>query len=332
MKTISPKQSAICKNEVEKLRAFIRMQGLSIETEEAYCRQARRYMTFICEKEWKPDTTSEAKAEAFLTAEAQRDISASTQNGAFHALCYYYKHIRKAELVGVDALRAKVGERVRHAPSKEDTRKILMAVSDSGGYPTRLVCLLLYGCGLRVTECVSIRIKDLDLDGAKLTIVQGKGKKDRFINIPHSLIPALRIQVQAAEATYARSKAMGVPVKLPHRYAEKNPAARFQRRWAWLFPMHAPCDDPRGEGRVWWHCLSGVVQSAMRSANKRAGTEGITPHHLRHAWASHAREMGARVEDIQEALGHRDIKTTLRYIHPDAERVPSPLETLNIAV
>ena len=205
-----------------------------------------------------------------------------------------------------------------------------MAVRDSGGYPTRLICLLLYGCGLRVTECVSIRLKDLDLDKARLTMVQGKGKKDRFINIPPSLIPMLRLQVQAAESIHSKAKAMGIPAKLPHRYAEKNPSSQFQRRWAWLFPMLAPCDDPRGGGRVWWHCLSGVVQSAMRAANKRAGTEGITPHHLRHAWATHARDMGARVEDIQEALGHKDIKTTLRYIHPDAERVPSPIETMGL--
>jgi site-specific recombinase XerD len=308
------------------------MQGNSVDTEDAYCRQVRRYLTFLCGREWKPDATPESKAEAFLTAEADRDVAASTQNGAFHAICYYYRHIRKVPLVGVDALRAKVGEKVRHAPSKEDTRKILMAVADSSGYPTRLICLLLYGCGLRVTEGVSIRLKDIDLDKARLTMIEGKGKKDRFINIPPSLIPMLRLQVQAAEAAHAKAKEMGVPVKLPHRYAEKNPAAKFQKRWAWLFPMHAPCDDPRGAGRVWWHCLAGVVQSAMRSTNKRAGTEGITPHHLRHAWATHARDLGARVEDIQEALGHKDIKTTLRYIHPDAERVPSPIETLNIAI
>lgn len=330
---MNPSQVRQMEREAAKLGAFLRMQGKALATERQYAGYLRRFIRFVCGRDWAADTASERKLEAFLTWLAtERDVAASTQNAAFHAICYYYRHIRREPLEGVDALRAKVGETVRHAPSVADTRLVLMAVQDSGGYPTRLICHLCYACGLRIGEATAIRLKDLDLDAGQLTIRSGKGKKDRFINLPPSIIPRLRLQVAAAEAVHQRAKAMGVPAKLPHRLADKYARAPFQRGWFWLFPMHQPCRDPRGEGRVWWHCLQGPPQSAMRSACRRSGVEGITPHHLRHAWATHARESGARVEDIQVVLGHRDIATTLRYTHPDPERVPSPFEALDIAV
>lgn len=328
---MKPQQERQMEREVSKLRDFLRLQGKAISTEDQYSGYLRRFIRFVCSRGWPPGTTSKTKLEKFLTMLAKDGVAESTQNCAFSAVCYYYRHIRKDPLQGVDALRSKRGETVRHAPSVEDTRKILMAVQDSGGYPTRLICHLCYACGLRIGEATAIRLKDIDLDSATITIRQGKGKKDRFIPIAPSLIERLRLQVTAAEATFQKAKAMGVPAKLPHKLATKYPRAPFQRRWFWLFPMHQPCTDPRRGGRVWWHCLDGPPQSAMRKANRAAGTEGITPHHLRHAWATHARNNGARVEDIQTILGHRDIATTLRYTHPDAERVPSPIEALQLS-
>jgi site-specific recombinase XerD len=329
---MSPSQLKHCKSELAKLEARIRMQGKSLQTERSYSRSVRRYIEFICSKKWEEDTSSEFKAEAFLTAEAKRDVAASTQNGAFHAICYYYREVRKTPLVDVDALRAKVGEHVRQAPSREDVRKLLMAIQDSGPHPTRLIVHLLYACGLRIGETLMIRLKDIDLESAKLTIIAGKNKKDRFINLPPSLIAPLKIQMQAAEACWKKAVSMGVPVKLPHLMDKKNPSAAFQKRWFFLFPMAQPCIDPRGAGRVWWRCLDDTVQRAMRTANKRAGLEGITPHHLRHAWATHAHREGACLRDVQDILGHRDPKTTARYIRPDPERVKSPIESLDIAI
>lgn len=329
---MNPEQRKQEAAEIQKLDDYMRMQGKSLTTRRAYARQVRRFIRFVCERKWSPAITSEQKLEAFLTAEARRQVSSATQNGAFYAVCYYYRHVRKTPLQGVDALRSKTGEQIRQAPSRSDTRKVLMAVSDSGPYPTRLICHLIYGCGLRVGETVSIRLKDIDLDREKLTIIQGKGKKDRFINLPSRLVPQLRIQREMAETLHAKAVSMGVPTKLPNRLAAKFPDAPFQRRWFWLFPQAQPCQNIDGPGRVWWHCLEDTVQRAMRSANRRAGTEGITPHHLRHAWATDAHDAGAHARDIQEILGHRDIRTTMRYLRPSPERVPSPLETLDIAV
>lgn len=315
-----------------RLRESIRMKNYSDSTNESYCRYVGKYIDFICDSHWSENTTSKDKVEAFLTAEARRKVSASTQNAAFAAILYYYENVRHEKLTGVDALRAKTGERVRQAPTREDTRKVLIAVQDSSGYPTRLICHLLYACGLRVGETLAIRLKDIDLAAAKLTIIAGKANKDRYINLPPILIPALTLQIQAAEAFAAKLRVQNIPWKLPNLVAKKYPAAPYQRRWAFLFPLDHPCADPDGGGRVGWHCLDGVVQNAMRDACKRAGVEAISPHHLRHAWATHSADAGANIRDIQEILGHRDIKTTMRYIRPQPERVASPLETLGIAI
>ena len=329
---MTPSQKHHKSLQLERLRDSIRMKNYSDSTNESYCRYVGKYIDFICSKQWGADATSKDKVEAFLTAEARRQVSASTQNAAFAAILFYYENVRGEKLMGVDALRAKTGERVRQAPTKEDTRKVLIAVQDSSGYPTRLICHLMYACGLRIGETLAIRLKDIDLDAAKLTIKVGKGNKDRYINLPSILMPALALQIKASEAFAAKLRAHSIPWQLPNLLDKKYPAAPFQRRWAFLFPLDHPCADPDGSGRVGWHCQDGVVQNAMRNACKRAGVEAITPHHLRHAWATHSADAGANIRDIQEVLGHRDIKTTMRYIRPQPERIVSPLESLGVAV
>lgn len=327
---MNAKQLSQKEEELEKLRDRIRAKGYSLETERSYVPSVAKFIDFLCSRSWPADLPTERKVEAFLTAEAKRNVSASTQEAKLHAILFYYLHIRQTPLENVDALRAKKGERVRQAPPRADTEKLIMAVADSGAYPTRLICHLIYACGLRLNETLNIRLKDLDLAAGRLTIVGGKGKKDRFINLAPSLIPRLAQQMRAAEVIHQRAVLEGVPSKLPHLYAKKNPQAAHQRRWFWLFPQIQPCDDPRSHGRVWWHCHPKTVQRAMRAANRRAGTEGITPHHLRHAWATYAHANGAHLRDLQEILGHKSIETTARYVRPDPERVPSPFESLHL--
>lgn len=327
---MNAKQEQQKREELEKLRDRIRAKGFSLETERSYVPAVGKYIHFICGRKWPEGTVPERKVEAFLTAEAKRGVSASTQNAKFQAILFYYRHVRGVALEGVDALRAKVGERKRQAPPREETERVLMAVADTGAYPTRLICHLIFACGLRLNETLMIRLKDLDLAAGKLTIIGGKGKKDRFINLPASLMPRLEQQVRAAEVVHEKARLEGVPVQLPHLYAKKNPAAAFQRKWFWLFPQLRPCQDPRGPGRKWWHCLDTTVQRAMERANVRAGTEGIMPHHLRHGWATYAHADGANLRDLQEVLGHKNIETTARYVRPDPERVPSPFERMGL--
>jgi len=312
------------------LRDRIRAKHLSLDTERSYVPSVGKYIDFICSRKWPDGLPAERKIEAFLTSVAKSGAAASTQDAKLHAILFYYQQVRREELVNIDALRAKKGDRKRQAPPFRETEKVLLAVADCGAYPTRLICHLIAHCGLRLKETLSIRLKDLDPDRGKLTIIEGKGKKDRFINIPYSLLPRLAQQVKVSEAVHERAKIQGVPVKLPGLYAKKNPAASFHRRWFWLFPQINPCTDPRTEKLVWWHCHPKTVQRAMRIANDRAGTEGITPHMLRHAWATEAHADGAHVRDIQEIMGHKSIETTMRYLRPDPERVPSPFEKLRL--
>lgn len=308
----------------------IRVKGYSLETERSYVASVAKFIDFLCGRAWESGIATERKVEAFLTEEARRGVAASTQNAKFQAILFYYLHVRQIELRNVDALRAKTGERKRQAPPREETERLMMAVADTGAYPTRLICHLIFACGLRLNETLSIRLKDLDLAAGKLVIIGGKGKKDRFINLPPSLIPRMEQQVRAAEALHKKAVLEGVLVQMPHLYAIKNPNAVFQRRWFWLFPQQRPCRDPRGPGRKWWHCLDTTVQRALQRANRAAGTEGITPHHLRHAWATYAHADGAHLRDLQEVLGHKNIETTANYVRPDPERVPSPFEKLKI--
>lgn len=327
---MNAKQLQQKERELEKLRDRIRAKGYSLETERSYVPAVAKFIDFLCARSWPSGIPTERKVEAFLTAEAKRGVAASTQNAKFQAILFYYVHVRGERLENIDALRAKTGDQKRQAPPRIETEKLIMAVADSGAYPTRLICHLIYACGLRVTETLSIRLKDIDLAAGRLIIVGGKGKKDRFINLTPSLIPRLAQQVRAAEVIHARASIEGVPVKLPHLYGKKNPAAAHHRRWFWLFPQIQPCDDPRGHGRVWWHCHAKTVQRAMRVANRRAGTEGITPHHLRHAWTTYAHANGAHLRDLMEILGHKNIETTASYVRPDPERVPSPFESLHL--
>lgn len=327
---MNTKQLQQKEQELTKLRDRIRAKGYSLETERSYVPAVGKFIDFICARTWPDGSPTERKVEAFLTAEARRGVAASTQEAKLHAILFYYGQVRKMPLQNVDALRAKKGEHVRQAPPRLETEKIIMAVADSGAYPTRLICHLIYACGLRLAETLSIRLKDLDLAAGRLTIVGGKGKKDRFINLPPSLVPRLAQQMREAEVMRHRAVREGVPVKLPHLYMKKNPQSAFQRRWFYLFPQIQPCVDPRGHGRIWWHCHPKTVQRAMRAANRRAGTEGITPHHLRHAWATYAHAEGAHLRDLQEILGHKSIETTARYVRPDPERVPSPFEKLHL--
>ena len=121
--------------------------------------------------------------------------------------------------------------------------------------------------------------------------------------------------------------ASGIPLQLPNRLAVKYPKCRFSWKWMWLFPMADACADPFTGERVWWHCLDTTIQRAMADACGRMNMPGaITPHHLRHAWATHAHRAGATIRDLAEVLGHADIRTTMRYVTPDPESVPSPFE------
>lgn len=171
---MNAKQLQQKERELEKLRDRIRAKGYSLETERSYVPAVAKFIDFLCARSWPSGIPTERKVEAFLTAEAKRGVAASTQNAKFQAILFYYVHVRGERLENIDALRAKTGDQKRQAPPRIETEKLIMAVADSGAYPTRLICHLIYACGLRVTETLSIRLKDIDLAAGRLIIVGGK--------------------------------------------------------------------------------------------------------------------------------------------------------------
>ena len=313
---------------IQRVQDVCRVRQLSLATEKTYLGWLLRYAQDLprMPKDW----TSEQKMEAWLTRLAHQGVSKSTQSQAFNALVFLYRDVLKQPLGSVNALRPKRAAHVRHAPSREETAALLREIRDLGGHPTRLVALLLYGCGLRVSEPLNLRIKDVRLSDSQLVIRGAKGGKDRVVPIPCALMPHIKTQIAAARCQWERMvNQRNVPVALPGALARKYPRAPFAWQWFWLFPASTPCLHPRTGETVLWRMHECNVQRAVKAAAARAGLEGsVTPHVLRHAYATHAMQQGAFVRDVQELMGHAHLETTMGYLHAEVSRVTSPLDLL----
>lgn len=273
------------------------------------------------------ELSSERKIEAFLTCLAKKNVSASTQNQAFNAIVFFYKNALRRDLREIDALRAKKPITIRNAPSIQETHDLLNSIRDESGYPARLVVHLLYGCGLRLNEPLSLRIRDVRFENMHFVIRHAKGGKDRIVSIPCSQAAKIKAQIEVARVIWMRDVASGIPIKLPNQLARKYPQAQFSWQWAWLFPQAAPCRDPRGGETVRWHMLDSVVQRAVKRACRKLGLD-IKPHELRHGYATHCLNRGVNPRAIQQSMGHSSLETTMGYLHAESMSVPSPLEAL----
>jgi len=310
---------------LEKLTAVLRRAHYSYSTEQTYCGWIRRYIGFL--KVDRQGGTSEEKFARFLTHLAREGVSAATQNQAFNAVVFFYKHVAESPLGEVKALRARRGHRVRSAPTRPQVRELLRVIEDVHGYPTRLIAFLLYGCGLRVSEPLNLRIKDIDLENSKLTIREAKRNKDRIVNLPCALSQALSRQMVVARKFWELDQAREIPVPLPGLLAKKYKRAPFAWQWYWLFPSAKPCTHPRTGEIVRWRVHEANVQKAVREAARKLDMEGaITPHNLRHAYATHLLDSGIKMKAVAEAMGHESIQTTAGYDHSEPLNVPSPLD------
>lgn len=318
---------------IAKLAAVIRRKCTKSEsksTERTYCQWVRRYCDFVqaLPPVQRITLESERKAELFLTFLAQKlDVAASTQNQALAALNFFYLHVIGERLKNVDALRATRPQQVREAVSQPETLRLLNAVPDVAGYPTRLIVRLIYGCGLRVSEPLNIRIKDL-LNSERQVVIHGaKGGKDRVVNLPCSVQDQIIQQKVHAKKVFERDGQCKIPIWLPHQLARKYPEYQFAWAEAWLFPQRHPCADPRTGQIVRYHLHAANVQRAVKVARRASGVFA-TPHVLRHCYATHCLENGARLKALQEAMGHKYAETTMGYVHEEALSVRSPLEVL----
>jgi integrase len=272
---------------------------------------------------------SETKIEVFLSGMARDDYSSVSQNQAFNAILFLYRNVFKKDLAGIDALRCKRKPRERYTPTEAEVVAVLHYLRNSSLYNVRLAGALSYACGLRVSECCDLRIKDFDLDRLVLTVWEGKGDKDRRVRIPEILIPAIRKHLAKAKALAAIDIAAGQPVQLPGRMDIKSPRTQFDPEWFFIFPSQTPCPHPRTGKIVRWCMSPDVLQRAVKAAAKDAGvTSRLTPHCLRHAYCSHLLDRGENINRVAEAMGHSDIRTTSCYGRKDCEKMDSPLDRI----
>ena len=278
---------------IERARNVMRRQHKTISTEQTYLHWLRHYICAV--KSMPQDLSSELKLERFLTDLAlKKNVSAATQNQAFNAILFFYKDVIGKPLQSVDALRATRPERIRRAPSVRETMELLAEIKNEAGYPTNLIARMLYGCGLRVTEPLNLRVKDLDFDNSRIFILAAKGRKDRVITMPCSIVEELRGQLDWARSVWRRDSEATIPLEIPHALDRKYPETRFSWQWAWVFPAHWPCKHPRTGELVRYRMHEANVQRAILHARRKIGVM-ILPHELRHAYATHSLERGVNI-------------------------------------
>jgi integron integrase len=308
----------------------IRSMHLAYSTEDVYCGWIARYYDHC--QGLDPTMAPEAKAESFLTYLAvQKNVAAMTQNQAFGAVLFLYKEVLRKPLGDVNALRAKKPKHERVSPSRQQVREFRTAVEDTEQTPARLIVDLLYGCGMRVSEPVELRIKDILWDEGvhgQFILRGAKGGKDRRVPIPRSCVEPLREQIERARRVWQwdRDNAPGVGVTLPYALAKKYPRAPVQWQWFWVFPAWKHCIDPRTQETVRFHILTDCIQRSVSKAAQKVGLDGfLTAHVLRHAYATHSRES---LDALRELLGHSSLETTAGYLHPVVAKASNPLDDM----
>ena len=257
----------------------------------------------------------EAEATAFLTHLAQvRGVSASTQNQALCALVFLYRHVLGRLLGALEGL--VWAKRSTHVPVVLTPDEVVCVLDRLSGTPW-LVAALLYGAGLRLSECLELRVKDLDVGGHQIVVRSGKGQKDRRTTLPESLGEALEQHLRVVHRLHARDLSAGFGrVSLPDALAVKYPRAATEWQWQFGFPAGRICRDPRWGAPSRYHLHESAVQRAVTEAARQAGLDKrVSCHTFRHSFATHLRESGADIRTVQELLGHRDVTTTMVYTH-----------------
>lgn len=298
---------------LDRVRQALRLRHYSPRTEDAYVAWIRRYILF--HRKTHPQLLGEADVTAFLTHLAVTEqVSASTQNQALGALLFLYRHVLKRELEGLDGIvRARPVERLPVVLSRSEVRTLLHLLP--GVF--RTIGTLLYGGGLRLSECLELRVKDVDFDRRQIVVRRGKGDKDRVVPLPASARDALLQHLARVHQMFDADRRAGVGgVVLPHGLARKYPNASTEWAWQFVFPAGRVCRDPRFGGPTRYHLHESAVQRAVTAAVRGSGLgKKVSCHTFRHSFATHLLEDGYDIRTVQELLGHRDVSTTMIYTH-----------------
>ncbi len=301
-------------NLLDDVRNTLRVHHYAMKTEKSYVQWIKRFILFHNKRH--PNRMGKPEVEQFLTWLAvNRKVAPSTQNQALQAILFLYRKVLGSELPWLDdVVRAKHQERVPVVLSRHEVAAVLAALQ--GKY--QLVGKLLYGSGLRLMECLRLRVMALDLDRQSITVHSGKGGKDRVTVLPESLLTDVQGQIHSVRLLHQQDlKAAYAGASMPEALRRKYPSASHEFVWQYLFPSSRLAYDPRAPNQCRrHHVLDSSMQKAMRKAvrladiNKRASC-----HTLRHSFATHLLESGMDIRTIQSLLGHKDVSTTMIYTH-----------------
>jgi integron integrase len=313
---------------LERVRAAIRLRHYSSRTGEAYIGWIRRFIVHHGMRH--PQELGAREVTAFLSDLAARGVTASTQNQALSALLFLYRQVLGTRLPWMhDVVRAQRPARLPVVLSREEVAALLGELRGTVG----LMASLMYGAGLRLLECVELRVKDVSLDRGELRIRDGKGGKDRVTMVPNALKGALTKHLAEVKRQHDSDLRVGRgSVALPGALGAKYPNADREWGWQWVFPATRFYVDAMTGARRRHHLHESVVQRAVKEAARAAGlSRPATPHVLRHSFATHLLEAGYDIRTIQELLGHRNVSTTMVYTHvlnQSARGVRSPLDQI----
>lgn len=313
---------------LSQVRDRLRLKHYSLRTETAYVGWIKRYIHFHGKRH--PRELGKADVEAFLTSLAvERNVSAATQAQALSALLFLYGEVLGIDLPWLDEItRAKKPARLPTVLTREEASALLERIGDT---ELHLIASLLYGSGMRLLEGVRLRVKDVDLARNEIVVRDGKGGKDRVTMVPQRLIEPLRAQIARARQVHESDLVRGRgEVWLPHALAEKYPNAARAIGWQYVFPAAGFSVDPRSGAERRHHIDEKRVQRAVKAAAEKAGiVKPVSPHTLRHSFATHLLEGGYDIRTVQELLGHADVSTTMIYTHVlnrGGRGVTSPLD------
>ncbi len=297
---------------LDQVRNSLRQRNYSYSTEKAYLSWIKRFILYHNKRH--PGEMGEIEIGEFLTYLAvERKVSPSTQNQALNAIIYLYKHILKKDLGEIKALRPRGSKHLPTVLNPKEAHKILSLLH--GG--NKLMAKLLYGSGLRVSECLNLLIKDLDFEMSQIVVRDSKGNKDRMTMLPQSLQDPLKEHLIGVNALHEEDQKNGIEgVYLPHALSRKYPNASKEWIWHWVFPSKNLSKDPRSRIFRRHHRHGSSLRKFVKAAARKAGIQKqVTPHTFRHSFATHLLENNYDIRTVQELLGHKSVKATMIYTH-----------------
>ena len=314
---------------LDQVRAQARKRHLALSTENQYVRWIRRFILF--HKKQHPKELNREHVERFLSHLAVEDnVASSTQNQALAALLFLYREVLELDFGWLQNVTR--ANRPKQLPVVLTSDEVAALFENLDGLP-HLLASLLYGSGLRLKECLRLRIKDVNLERLELTVRDGKGQKDRITILARTVVPAIIAHIEKTRQEFERDKRQGfVGVYLPHALERKYPNASQEWGWQYVFPAPRPSRDPR-TGIIRRHHLSErPLQEAVKRAIRLAGiNKHASCHTLRHTFATQLLHSGTDIRTVQELLGHKDVRTTQIYTHvigANRNAVRSPIDQI----